>query len=134
MRWRYIAYVLGTLVLCFGLTMIVPLAFALYYRDTSIIPIVSAMTASIAIGLLLFFFFKQTRVTHISQREGMAIVALGWTVVGLFGALPFYFHGDQQGKYTGIAIEKSEYQRHDHGQSEEQHQGSQYIGDVAPAH
>jgi len=26
----------------------------------------------------------------ISQREGMAIVAVGWTAVGLFGALPFY--------------------------------------------
>ena len=27
----------------------------------------------------------------ISQREGMAIVAIGWTAVGLFGALTFYF-------------------------------------------
>jgi trk system potassium uptake protein TrkH len=26
-----------------------------------------------------------------SQREGMAIVSLGWTAIGLFGALPFYF-------------------------------------------
>jgi trk system potassium uptake protein TrkH len=95
MRWRYIAYVLGTLVLCFGLTMTVPLAFALYFRDASILPLVSAMAVSIVVGLLLFFFLKQPRVTHISQREGMAIVALGWTAVGLFGALPFYFQGDQ---------------------------------------
>jgi len=95
MRWRYIAYVLGTLVLFFGLTMIVPLAFALYFQDTSITPLLTAMAVTMVSGLLLFLFFRQTRVTHISQREGMAIVALGWTAVGLFGALPFYFQGDQ---------------------------------------
>ncbi|MCK5097724.1 MAG: TrkH family potassium uptake protein, partial [Desulfobacteraceae bacterium] len=27
----------------------------------------------------------------LSQREGIAIVALGWTAIGLFGAFPFFF-------------------------------------------
>ena len=94
MRWRYILYTLGALVLCFGLTMLVPLAFAIYYQDASIIPLLIAMAITILLGGCFFGAFRQTRVTQISQREGMAIVALGWTAVGLFGALPFYFHGE----------------------------------------
>jgi trk system potassium uptake protein TrkH len=35
--------------------------------------------------------FRHGKTETISQREGMAIVALGWTAIGLFGALPFYF-------------------------------------------
>ncbi|MBL0700779.1 MAG: TrkH family potassium uptake protein, partial [Desulfosarcina sp.] len=37
-----------------------------------------------------FLFFRNMRVESISHREGIAIVAIGWTAVGLFGALPFY--------------------------------------------
>ncbi|MBS3809433.1 MAG: TrkH family potassium uptake protein, partial [Desulfobacterales bacterium] len=42
------------------------------------------------VGLCLFVVFREKRTEHISQREGMAIVAIGWTAVGFFGALPFY--------------------------------------------
>jgi trk system potassium uptake protein TrkH len=40
----------------------------------------------------------------IYQREGMAIVALGWTLVGLFGALPFFF-GDGFHSFTDAFFE-----------------------------
>jgi trk system potassium uptake protein TrkH len=93
MRWRYIFYIEGALVLVFGLTMLVPLAAGIYYQDSSVKPLLVAMGITIFIGGFFYLFFHKEQVSQISQREGMAIVALGWTAAGFFGALPFYFNG-----------------------------------------
>jgi trk system potassium uptake protein TrkH len=91
MRWRYILNIIGILIFFFGLTMMVPLLVGVYYHDQSVIPLLKSMVITVAVGLISYFIFKSDKVEVISQREGMAIVAVGWTAVGLFGALPFYF-------------------------------------------
>jgi len=91
MRWRYILHTIAIMCLFFGLTMMLPLFVALYYRDQSVAPMLKSMAITVFSGLALHFIFKSGRAEVISQREGMAIVAIGWTAVGLFGALPFYF-------------------------------------------
>ncbi len=93
MRWRYILYVEGALVLVLGLTMLVPLSAGLYYQDGSVRPLLIAMGITIVAGGLCYLSFRRQQVPQISQREGMAIVTLGWTAAGFFGALPFYFDG-----------------------------------------
>lgn len=90
MRWRYILNIVGILILFFGFTMIFPLIVGLYYQDQSVIPVLESMGITIIAGLLLHLLFKGTKVETISQREGMAVVAIGWTATGFFGALPFY--------------------------------------------
>ena len=90
MRWRYILYVVGTLILFFGLTMVIPLAFAIYSQDDSLKPLLKSMALTTSTGFFCFALFRRQRAALISQREGMAIVAIGWTMVGLFAALPFY--------------------------------------------
>lgn len=90
MRWKYIAYVVGTLILFFGLTMVAPLICGIWYRDASIAPLLKALGITTIAGLVMFLLFRKSRVSQIRQREGMAIVALGWTAVGVFGAMPFY--------------------------------------------
>lgn len=94
MRWHYILNIVGILTIFFGLTMIFPLFFGLYYRDQSIIPLLKSMGITIIAGFLLYICFRGTKTEFVSQREGMAIVAMGWTAVGLFGALPFYIGGE----------------------------------------
>ncbi|MGD9222575.1 MAG: TrkH family potassium uptake protein [Desulfobacteraceae bacterium] len=91
MHWRYMLYVVGCLILFFGMTMLVPLTAGVVYHDSSVRPISFAMAATLVSGAALIFFFRKARASRISQREGMAIVAVGWTAIGLFGALPFYF-------------------------------------------
>jgi len=91
MRWRYIFNIIGVLVFFFGLTMIIPLLVGLYYHDSSLYPLLKSVGITVAVGLGSYIVFKSGRAEVISQREGMAIVAIGWTAVGLFGALPFYF-------------------------------------------
>lgn len=93
MRWRYILKITGIFAIFFGLTMIFPLLFGLYYKDQSVIPLLISMGITIATGFLLLIFFKSPKTEFINQREGMAIVAIGWIAVGLFGALPFYIGG-----------------------------------------
>lgn len=93
MRWRYMVYVVGSLIFFFGITMLLPLSFGLIYGDHSVRPVFYAMMITVVSGLCLFLLFRKTRQEHISQRQGMAIVAVGWTAIGFFGALPFYFDG-----------------------------------------
>ncbi|MEA3435156.1 MAG: potassium transporter TrkG, partial [Thermodesulfobacteriota bacterium] len=90
MRWRYILNITGILTLFFGLTMIFPLFVGLYYQDQSVIPVLKSMGITVLAGLIFHILFRSAKTESISQREGMAIVAIGWTAVGLFGALPFY--------------------------------------------
>ncbi|MGD8961564.1 MAG: TrkH family potassium uptake protein [Desulfobacterales bacterium] len=91
MRWRYILHTIAIMCLFFGLTMVLPLVVGLYYRDQSVAPMLKSMAITVFSGLTLHFIFRSGKAEVISQREGMAIVAIGWTAVGLFGALPFYF-------------------------------------------
>ncbi len=93
MHWRHVFKVVGVLALAIGLFMTLPLVVGLIYRDDSALPFAKAMAVTLACGTALVFFFRDTPGDHVSQREGMAIVALGWTAVGFFGALPFYFEG-----------------------------------------
>jgi len=90
MRWRFILKIIGVLIFFFGLTMILPLTVGLYYRDQNLLALLLSMGITVIAGSILYLIFRKAQAEVISQREGMAIVAVGWTAVGLFGALPFY--------------------------------------------
>ena len=93
MRWRCILYVVGLLTLFFGLTMTASLAVSLYFQDGSSLPMLFSMVITLLVGILVTLGFRGADTSNIRQREGMAIVFFGWTAVGFFGALPFYFGG-----------------------------------------
>jgi len=90
MRWSFILNIIGMLIIFLGICMIFPLLFGFYFKDQSIIPLAQSMGITIGSGLSLVLCFRRTKVEHISHREGMAIVAVGWTAIGFFGAFPFY--------------------------------------------
>ncbi len=94
MRWRLILYVVGLLTLFFGLTMAAPLAVSLFFRDGSGMPMLYSLVVTILLGATMTIGFRGVEIADIRQREGMAIVFFGWTAMGLFGALPFYFIGE----------------------------------------
>ena len=104
MRWRPILNVVGLLVTFLGLSMTLPLAVGLLYRDASPPALLKAMAVTVAAGMLMYLSVRRSRMETINQREGMAIVAFGWTLVGIFGALPFYF-GDGFANFTDAFFE-----------------------------
>ncbi len=94
MRWSYVANVVGILLVFLGLSMVFPLICSLWYKDQSLVALVQSMGLTIGAGTILFFGSRRPSIDYIHPREGMAIVALAWTAIGLFGAFPFYLgHG-----------------------------------------
>jgi trk system potassium uptake protein TrkH len=94
MHWRHVFKVVGVLTISLAFAMVIPLLVGLFYRDMSVRPFLQAIAATLAGGVVLYLIGRTDRSEFVSQREGMAIVALGWTVAGFFGALPFYFEGE----------------------------------------
>ena len=90
MRCSFILNIIGMLIFFLGICMIFPLLFGLYYKDQSVLPLIKSMLITIGSGAALIIFFRGVKVPYISHREGMAIVAIGWTAIGFFGAFPFY--------------------------------------------
>ncbi len=93
MRWRYIFNFVGVLLFFIGLSMLIPLFVGLFYRDHSVIPFLISIGVTTLFGIVLYLVFRVEDSDFINQREGMAIVAISWMAVGLFGAIPFYLGG-----------------------------------------
>ncbi len=94
MRWGFLLYIVGALLVFIGLTMLWPLGFSLYYQDSGVRPLALSCLATVVTGLLLIVFYRRADLeVPISHREGMAITTLGWLAACLFGALPFYLGG-----------------------------------------
>lgn len=93
MRWSTVLNLIGLIILCLGGTMLFPLIVSLIYRDGSATSITISIILTLLSGAILYFSFSQKGKRQISQREGMAIVAFGWTAVGLFGSFPFLLDG-----------------------------------------
>ncbi len=93
-RWSVMLHILGSLIVCIGLCMLVPIGFSLYYRDGSALPLLISAAITVSAGLFLYLCFRRAQVKGaISHREGMAITTLGWVAASVFGSLPFYFSG-----------------------------------------
>jgi trk system potassium uptake protein TrkH len=104
MRWRYIFNVVGVLNVFFGLTMVFPLLCGLYYGHGSAPGLLESMGITVGCGGALYLMFRKAKAEVITQREGMAIVAIAWTAIGLTGALPFYL-GIEECSFTDAFFE-----------------------------
>ena len=92
MNRRMIAYVLGILLLCEAGLLLFPTAIALIFSEN----VVTSFLFSIAILVICGFIFVKCKPkdTTIYARDGLIIVSLGWIVLSLFGALPFFLSGE----------------------------------------
>ena len=94
MRWRYISRIIGILLVFLSLSIIAPLLVSLLHKE-SVSPFIWSIAIILFTGLFLIILSKKlSDDDYINQKEGMATVALAWTAIGLFGALPFYFSPD----------------------------------------
>ncbi|HKJ97835.1 MAG TPA: potassium transporter TrkG [Desulfotignum sp.] len=96
MRWRYIAGIISLFLLVLALIMATPLVVSVYFKDGAHVSFMWSMLITAAAGLLLKLLSRHMDedAPFINQKEGMAVVALSWTAIGVFGALPFYFSPD----------------------------------------
>lgn len=93
MNKRMILSILGALLLIEAAFMLLPVAAALIYREPSGIWFFHTALAAAVCGFAACRFSKPRSKT-IYAREGLVIVALGWMLLSLVGALPFTLSGE----------------------------------------
>ena len=93
MNLRLITYLVAVLVFAIGISMIVPLGVAWYYRDGSASAFLLSLLANCGLGGVVLLGTRRDQSFHLSHRDGVAIVTLGWLVAGLAATLPYLFSG-----------------------------------------
>ena len=93
MNRKLIIRLQGAILWIEAMAMIPSLLISLYYQDGDF-PILGLSFLLLLIpGMLVWFFVKSNPSTHLRLKEGFIIVALGWLILSLGGALPFLFSG-----------------------------------------
>jgi len=88
MQFSAIIRILGILLAIFSITMLPPMAVSLYYKDGGGVAFTLTFTLSLLLGLILVMMGKKPS-KELKTRDGFLIVVLFWTVLSLFGSLPF---------------------------------------------
>lgn len=92
MNYKCITYILGWILKVEGVFLALPLAVSLLYREGTWPVFLACALLSLVLGTALSF--KRPENFQFYAREGYVGVALGWIVMSLVGALPFYFTGE----------------------------------------
>ena len=73
--------------------MMLGLPFSFYYQSDDVFAIIISSVLTSSIGLLTWFFTKNSERKDVGKREGYLIVTFGWILMSAFGAIPFVVHG-----------------------------------------
>ncbi|PRX29425.1 trk system potassium uptake protein TrkH [Orenia metallireducens] len=91
MRLKIVFNMLGTLLIFIGVSMLVPILVALYYKEVDGVAFIVTMGFTISVGRILSRATESDE--EIRHREGFAVVTLGWIAISIFGAIPFMLAG-----------------------------------------
>ena len=80
--------ILGLLLTLFSVAMLPPLLLAILADDETVSAFIYAFAITLLCGVVLWFPVRRIR-RDLRIRDGFLITALFWSVLGLFGALPF---------------------------------------------
>ncbi len=72
--------------------MILPVLVDLCYREGKFLSYLITMAILLVVGVVITRFKPKNKTIH--ARDGFVIVSLGWILVSLFGALPFFLSGE----------------------------------------
>ncbi|MCB1615701.1 MAG: potassium transporter, partial [Pseudomonadales bacterium] len=94
MHYQIVAKILGVLLMLFSVTLLPSMGVSLWYDDKAITGFISAFFLTAVTGLIFWFPFRRFK-KEIRTRDGFFITVMFWTVLSLFGALPFLLAEDQ---------------------------------------
>lgn len=87
MNLKAVLRVLGALLVFSGLSLLLPIAFSLYYNDGDFLALVISLLVTVASGAILWKLTPAQPILGI--REGFAVVTFGWILLAAFGTLPY---------------------------------------------
>ncbi len=88
MQLFVIQRIVGLLLMLFSVTMLPPVLVSMYYNDHATVPFLIAFLVTIVTGAVFWFPVRRHRY-DLRVRDGFVVVVMFWTVLGLFGSLPF---------------------------------------------
>jgi len=92
MNHKMISYILGMILAAEAAFMILPLLVCIIYGEFDVIP--SFLVAIFIIVVAIFIFgIEKPENDKIFAKEGFVVVSMGWLLLSLFGAVPFYVSG-----------------------------------------
>jgi trk system potassium uptake protein TrkH len=91
MSFKRIFRSIGALLFAFGLSMLFPLIWALYFKDGDAIPILISLLITSGIGLILWKFIRTEE--ELRPRDSFALVTFAWIILAGFASLPYLLAG-----------------------------------------
>ena len=92
MNGKIVVYFLGWVLLIEGVSLAIPCLISLILNEGDVWPwFLVTMAISVVPGLIAIR--KKNRSGHFYAREGFLVTALGWILLSLIGALPFFLSG-----------------------------------------
>ena len=88
MQLLVIQRIIGLLLMIFSSTMVPPMVVSIIYLDGSLTPFFDTFAVTLITGIVLWLPVKNQR-KELRLRDGFLVVVMFWTVLGLFGAIPF---------------------------------------------
>ena len=93
MNRKMIIYTLGRMLMLEGALLLLPTLTGFIYKEFKVaLAFLGVAVLACLVGLACSY--KRPKKMKIYAKEGFVIVALAWTVLSIFGALPFYFSGE----------------------------------------
>jgi trk system potassium uptake protein TrkH len=93
MNLKLVFRILAILLLLLCVVMLAPVAVALIYGETELLPAFLIPLAAAAITSVAYLIFVRTSAQNLSTRAGFLLVSMAWLMASLFGALPFVISG-----------------------------------------
>ena len=88
MQFLVIQRIVGLLLMIFSSTMLPPMLVSIIYADGSLVPFFYGFAVTLTTGVLLWLPVRNQR-QELRLRDGFLVVVMFWTVLGLFGSIPF---------------------------------------------
>ena len=88
--------ILGLLLMIFSISMLPPLLVGYYYNEADVLDIFGvAFFATLVTGFVLWMPTRK-QYAEMRLRDGFIVVVMFWTVLGVFGTLPFLLSDEVQ--------------------------------------
>lgn len=91
MKTKLVLSQVGKLLIIIGCAMLLPLAVALYDKDSDVSAFLIGFFITTSVGVLLYTCLKTKGILHI--RDGFALVTFGWLAASVFGCIPYAISG-----------------------------------------
>lgn len=103
-RIGVVCRLIGMFLMLFSISMIPPIGVSLYYHDSGLSCFISCFGIALTTGFLLWMAFYRSK-RELRVRDGFLVVTLFWTVLSVFGTIPFILDAAHPLNFTDAMFE-----------------------------